>query len=206
MEWPTGYWLRLRLNIKASNNGEQQRSVSWRWLRSIAFVDVDRLYFIPAPTPAWRSVAAISRESRLFHDFEKCRMLKQRVWSVSRIKNGWKSPSCQDRGRSRPIFYSILVTAAIGSRPKPEIYFLPEQLRWMFLPRERYDDSLSGPGVEHSTFWLKTEAIVYLRERGWLCKAGYQRSEALGTRTDPGWRSTQLELTFPAKQRSTGNR
>ena len=35
---------------------------------------------------------------------------------------------------------------AIGGRPKPELCFLLERLRWMLLPKERYSNSLSGCG------------------------------------------------------------
>jgi len=36
-------------------------------------------------------------------------------------------------------FYVILVTATSG-RPTPEICFLPRQLRWTLLPKERCGD------------------------------------------------------------------
>jgi len=42
-------------------------------------------------------------------------------------------------------FYVILVTA-ISGRLTPEICFLPGQLRWSLLPKERYGDLLSGRG------------------------------------------------------------
>jgi len=42
----------------------------------------------------------------------------------------------------------------IGSRPTPETCFLPGQLRRTFLPKERYDYSLSGRGSNTQPFHL----------------------------------------------------
>jgi len=35
---------------------------------------------------------------------------------------------------------------AVSGRPKPDICFFSGGLEWTFLPKERYDDSLSGHG------------------------------------------------------------
>jgi len=45
----------------------------------------------------------------------------------------------------RSVFFIILATA-ISGMPTSEICFLPRQVRWTFLPKERYSDSLSGCG------------------------------------------------------------
>ena len=41
-------------------------------------------------------------------------------------------------------FFILFWVTAIGSRQKPEFRFLPRQLRWTLLPKERCGDSLSG--------------------------------------------------------------
>ena len=55
------------------------------------------------------------------------------------------------------------LVAAIGSRPKSEFCFLPRWLRWVLLPNERYDDSVSGCGSNTQPFsWAAdTLALIY---------------------------------------------
>jgi len=48
-------------------------------------------------------------------------------------------------------FFTILMTA-IGGRLKPELCFLLGQLRWTFLPKELYSNSLSGRGLNTQPF------------------------------------------------------
>ena len=43
-------------------------------------------------------------------------------------------------------FFLLILVTAIGGRPKPELCFLAGQLKWTFLPKERYGNSLSGRG------------------------------------------------------------
>jgi len=46
---------------------------------------------------------------------------------------------------AKKYFFILLMTATSGW-PTPEMRFLPEQLRWTLLPKERYGNSLSGRG------------------------------------------------------------
>ena len=53
------------------------------------------------------------------------------------------------------IFFFLIFVTAICGKPTPEIRFSPGQLRWTLLPKERYGDSLSGPGLNRPTFQLR---------------------------------------------------
>jgi len=53
------------------------------------------------------------------------------------------------------MFLLIIFVTAISGKPAPEICFLPGQLKWTLLPKERYGDSLRGPGLNFPTFQLR---------------------------------------------------
>ena len=63
--------------------------------------------------------------------------------------------------KSQQFYFCV---TAIGGRPKPEIRFLPGQLRWTLLPKERYGDSLScGWNTQPSTWAADTLPLSYRR-------------------------------------------
>ena len=63
-----------------------------------------------------------------------------------------------------PLFNLNLV-AAIAGRPKPEIWFLPGQLKWKLLTKEHYSSSLSGRGsnTQHSMWKADILPLSYRR-------------------------------------------
>ena len=66
--------------------------------------------------------------------------------------------------RAKKWFFIILATAASGM---PEICFLPGQLRWTILPKERYGDSLSAgeSDTQPSSWEVDTVPLSYRRPR-----------------------------------------
>jgi len=52
---------------------------------------------------------------------------------------------------------------AVGGWPKPEFCFMPRQLRWTLLPKERYGNSLNGRGsnTQPSNWEADTLSLSY---------------------------------------------
>ena len=49
----------------------------------------------------------------------------------------------------------MIFVTAIWGKPTPKMRFLPGQLRWTLLPKERCGGSLRGRVLNHSTFQLR---------------------------------------------------
>jgi len=61
------------------------------------------------------------------------------------------------------LFFNL--ATAISGMPTPEVCFLPGQLRWTLLPKERNSDSLSGCGSPNLPIEADTLLLSYRRPR-----------------------------------------
>jgi len=111
-----------------------------------------RTSFSDAITSCWKTVVALKLSNVPFSEFftstAKINVHKPLndyatiYWHLLKISR-WTLKNSMRCAKKN--FFILLMTATSGW-PTPEMRFLPEQLRWTLLPKERNDNSLSGRG------------------------------------------------------------